>query len=223
LEALKSAKTLPYLMSQEEGVVYDRGLKLYLENSSRSPTEVAHELETTLQPCLKAHPEYAEVRFLLAAAFANLKKFEEFFYQFYKAYTKSPTCFMAYRTIAIINIKLFEKARTLQEKEARRQEAQKFLKLALDEDDKDPMLYKLLVLFAPKNEKKQLVKEIIERIIRTDVVIPRHEIALYVNAAVDINERGLAKQFLNKAATWYEYSRNIQEMREHLDDKSDAG
>jgi hypothetical protein len=204
--------------SKEELQIYNSSLPIYLEQAKCPASQAAKELESKLEPVLTAHPEYDQVRFLFAAAKANQHQYEDFFYHFYKAYTQNQACFLAYRTLGILNIKLFEKARLIDEKEQRRQEMQKFLHLALKENVNDVALYKLLIVFSPAEARKKAVHEVLDMIVQNSVQVPRSDISFYVNEALVACEKESAERFLDKQATWYQYSRIIEEMRKVVSD-----
>ena len=204
--------------SMDELQIYSSALPIYLEQAKCPASQAAKELESKLAPVLVEHPEYVQVRFLFAAAKANQHQYEDFFYHFYKAYSQNQNCFLAYRTLGILNIKLFEKARLIDEKELRRQEMQKFLHLALKENVNDVALYKLLIVFSPAESRKKAVHEVIDMIIQNSVQVPRSDISFYINEAMAASEKESAESFLDKQATWYQYSRIIEEMRKVVSD-----
>ncbi len=209
-------------MSQDEYTLYNKSLVQYLEQSKGPPLEVVKELEKTLTPVIKTHPEYVQVRFLLAATQANQRQYEEFFYHFFCAFRQNQECFLAYKTLGILNIKLFERARDEESKSARRAEVQKFLQLAIKENAHDVALYKLLVVFATPESKKEVVTQVLELIVQNDVQIPRSDIPFYVNEACLVDKKEVAKSFLNKQATYYQYSRIIEDMRKVITDDKDG-
>jgi len=225
LQALDEAPYEAYEHNPEEEEIYSKALKLYLEEVERPPGEVARELEGLLQPIIDEHPSYAFVRFILANAYANEGKWDLFFNNFYTAYKQKRDSFLAFRTLGIMNIKLFEKARTLEAKEDRRRKINSNLERALSLYNEDSTLYKLLIIFSPLPERRHRVCEMIEKIINGNAVIARSQIPFYVHEALEAGDKELARRFLDKAATWYQYSRVIEEMRKVVqDDKiSDDG
>lgn len=220
LEALFHVPEQSHIISKHELSLYQDALSYYLEQSSLSPQERGVELEKRVLPILQDHPEYVEVRFLLAASFANQQKYCDFFKHFFTAYKASKTSFMAYRTLAILHIKLFEKARTIEEKNIQRNELQSYLKKAIHVYGVDPTLYKLQIVFAAPKDKKQVVREVLGEIIRSNVVIPRGDIPFYIHESLEQNDRASARCFLDKTEAHYQYSRIIAEMRRVIDDES---
>jgi hypothetical protein len=204
--------------SKEELQIYESALPIYLEQAKCPASDAAVELESKLEPVLREHPEYVQVRLLFAAAKANQQQYEDFFFHFFKAYTENQECFLAYRTLGILNIKLFEKARLVEEREERRNSVQKYLHLALKENMKDVALYKLLIVFSPPEARGNAVREVLEMIVQNNIQVPRSDISFYVNEAMSASEKEVAKVFLDKQATWYQYSRIIEEMRKVVSD-----
>jgi len=205
--------------SENEMRIFNEQLPLYLEALKRPPEEVANELETRLYPVLQAHPEYNQLRFLVAASFANKRKYADFFMHFYQAFKAAPKCYMAYKTLAICHIKLIEKARTEDQKETERQEIERNLRLAIDAYKQDSMLYKLLLVFYPKNSHKEQVRQVLELIMANGVAIDRNELPFYVMSALDANEHTLGERFLDKVTNSDQYSRTVEELRKVLKSK----
>jgi tetratricopeptide (TPR) repeat protein len=225
LEALEGPPSESYEMCQEEEEIYSKSLKLYLEEAQRPSQEIAKELEGLLEPIVEAHPTYAHVRFILANAYANVGKWDLFFRHFYTSYKQKRDAFLAARTMGILNIKLFEKARTLEAKEEKRKKINEALQRALCLYNEDGSLYKLLIVFSPPDARKQVAREMIERIIQGNAVIVRSQIPFFVHEALELGSKELAARFLDRAASWYQYSRVIEEMRKVVQDDKicDAG
>jgi tetratricopeptide (TPR) repeat protein len=221
LLALKEAPKQEYQAQAEEEEVYSKALKIYLEESTRPPFEIAKELQTLLQPIVEAHPDWAKVRLILAQACANMHSYDTFFTHFYEGYSKNSDCFLSHRTLAILHIKLFEKAKTPEEKEAEKEEVQICLQNALKLYSEDSTLYKLMIFFAPTQKKKDITSKTLENIISGTCVIPRKDIPFFVHEALEVKEKELARRFLDKAAGWYQYSRMVQELRKAIDDKNE--
>jgi tetratricopeptide (TPR) repeat protein len=215
LSALSGHTDTPYTLSKQEQQVYEESLKIYL---TQPPQEVAKELQEKLLLHVKRYPTHAYIQLLLAATYANCRQYSAFFDHFSKGHAIAPNSFLAYKTLGIIHIKLFEKARTPEEKEQHRLKLMEYLTKALDYDDRDPMLYKLLIVYGQLEKKKSIIVDMLDRICKGQVVIPRGEIPFYVHEAIEVDEQEKAKQFLNKATMWYQYSRTIEEMKRVLDD-----
>ena len=105
LDALDLAPRLtPTAESPEEKQLYDEALELYLQNTGPAAHDAANTIREKYSGILALHPDYYHLNFIVAAAFANLGMFDEFFDKFYRSYQYFPDSFMAYKTKAILNI-----------------------------------------------------------------------------------------------------------------------
>lgn len=196
-------------VSSSEKTTYDELLALYIANSP--------DLDTKLATTLKDHPDYTQCQFFLASSMANSRKFEPFFYLFYQSYCSFPDCHMSHKTQGVIASLILQRAKSLQEKDLWRKQALGSLGLALKQCPQDTGLHKMLIYTASDKERKQVVQMVIQEVIAKDVQIARGEIPFYINHALWVEEPGLAQQLLDKAKTWYQYSRIIQEMQDLID------
>lgn len=215
LEAIK-IETAP-IVTEEEKVLYEKGLQIYL--NAHGPSEASEGAEMILeqfQSILIVHPDYFLLSFLIAVSEANLDQFESFFHRFYQAYRFFPQHYMAYKTKTILHTKLFAMAKTPAEKEFRRGEIVKNAALAVEKNAHDIALYKILINFAQENQKKKVLNSCLNKIIDQNIIIPRTEIAFYVEQAVEADQRDLAQSFLNKARSWYPQSRTIETLSAQL-------
>lgn len=216
LEPIKSQSNYP--ANIEEKSLYDEALRLYLaSNSGSNAEETAKKIRDKYEPIVKSHPNYLHLNFLVAAAYANLGLFDSFFNAFYLSYQKLPSSYMSYRTKAILHIKLYEKARTAQEKEEQKIAIFENVSLAQKAYPQDSSLYKLQIVFSPEKEKLSVVQRALLKIINENISVPRSDILFYVAEALKAKEKPLALQFLNKAKDWYQYSRIITTAQEMID------
>jgi tRNA-binding EMAP/Myf-like protein len=219
LEALSAVKTFKAAeTSAEEKALYDQALKLYLEHhTGQDVTATAETLVQTVQPEVDRHPDYFLLKFLLAAAYANLGQFDLFFDNFYSAYLYYPKSYMAYRTLAILHIKLFEKSRTAEERKEQANLVFANILKAIEINPHDTSLYKLEISFAPDQQKPQVISRALKKIIDGNMMVPRADIVFYVAEAVDSQQKELAQQFVDKAREWYQYSRVVNNAQELID------
>ena len=220
LEALRDLPTLPVTTTQEEKELFEKNLKIYFDEDTTTG-ERASILYKELEPVLKQHEDFCLLRYLFASSCANLNKLDAFFDHFAKSYQQNKECFLTHRSLGILHVKLFEKSADLEQRESEKAQALICFRKALEKEGRDTSLYKLLIFLAPAQQKKEACREVIDKIISGDVVIPRKDIEFYVQAALASDDKKSAKAFLDKACTWYQYSRTILQLRSGLDDDKD--
>lgn len=199
------------VMSSREKAAYEELLGLYIVNSP--------ELESKLTATMSSHPDYHHVQFFLASSSANSRRYEPFFYLFYQSYCSYPDSHMSYKTQGVIASLILQRAKSPEEKEVWRRQALTSLGHALEICPQDKGLHKMLVYTASEKEKVQVVQLVFRKIIEANTPIERTEIPFYINHAISVKEFELAQQLLDKAKTWYEYSRIIQEMQDLIVNK----
>lgn len=218
LKALQSAPRLPEpVPSADEMKHYDEALKIYLDHNGASPTEIALALRDKLESVLKEHPDYYLANFLMAVAYANVSLYKEFFQSFYSSYQHYPEHFLAYKTQAILHIKLFERVRTHADKEMHRLAIKSLVEKASNKNSKDTGLYKLMMIFASDKEKPAIVNDCLNKILKDPMIIARGDIAFFVQQAVSVNRSDLAQQLIDKAQELFEYSRVVLAAQQYLD------
>lgn len=221
LEALDtlSPPKEPYVMTENEERIYHDALKVYLDPRERDTHEIAIRIKDLYAGILRLHPEYYSLGFLVSIAYANLDKYEKFFEIFYPSYAKMPDHYLSYKTKSILNIKVFERAKTPEEKQAARGQILKNLQLAKEKYPIDPSLYRLQIVFAPQDEKLKLLKENLSEIITHNMIVPRSDLSFYFDQLFTYGQIELAKEFLAKASGWYPYSRTLEAAKELLEEK----
>ena len=175
------------------------------------------QLEEKVQECLKQHPKATYLQFLLASSYANQHKFEEFFYSFYPAYTAYPNSYLASKTQGVLSTLLLQRARTPEEKEVWRKKAVAFFTKAFYEMPQDFGLHKMLILTALDSERAEAVKLVCNTVIEKNIQIPRSDVPFYIGQALGVHDIALADRLLDKAKSWYEYSRVLDDMKKQID------
>lgn len=205
-------------MSIEEEAHYNKALEIYLShNSGFGAREAGQKLLQEYATILEQNPHYYNLGFLVAAAHANLGEYENFFALFYPSYLKYPDSYMAYRTKAILHIKLHERARSDQEREEQRKSIYDNILIASSKKRDDASLYKLMIVFAEKNVKPEVIKNSLSYIVENNVVVPRADIIFFVTEALNNGNIELAQNFVNKARDWYIVSRVVSGAQEMID------
>lgn len=219
LEALSLAplEAVSPVQSQEKKL-YDQALQIYLNNHTGQDLKAgSEEIIKKYSPFFDEHPNYYLLNFMLAAAYANLGKMDQFFERFYESYVHLPDSFMAYRIQAILHQKLFERAATPQAKQIERQQVFIFAQKASNANNADTELYKLMISMSDQEEKRTIVEQTLNKIMCQNIIIPRSDIIFYVLQALDTNQKDLAQEFVNKSREWYQYSRVINEAQQAVD------
>lgn len=213
------AKSVPdeYQATDEEQRLYRESLAIYLEAKGANWQSASQQILSRYAPILEMHPEYSELAYIVAVAYANQNNFVKHFEVFYRAYQRHPHHYLAYKTKAILWIKLFERELPGEAKEAARTQVLKHLEIAGELYPQDTSLYRLKILYASQSEKPKIVLESLNKIIREDIVIPRAELEFYLQQALSLSDRAATLRFIDKASHWYHFSRVIAAAREQMD------
>lgn len=205
-------------MSKEEISYYNKALEIYLgHNSGFGARDAAQKLLEEYAEILEKNPDFYHLSFLIAAAYANLGDYENFFFHFYRSFLKYPDSYMAYRTKAILHIKLHERAKTETEREEQRQSIFDNLLNASGKKNDDSSLYKLMIVFADKIAKPEVIKTSLNFIITHNVIVPRSDILFFVTEALNNEDIDLAQSFVNRAKEWYSVSRVVNGAQDMID------
>jgi tetratricopeptide (TPR) repeat protein len=198
------------VISKDEAILFDQALAEYLEHGASTAQKSAHNILEKYLKTIQTHPDYHLMEYLVAASYANIGQFDRFFDHFYSAYQHHSDHYFAYKTKAILHIKLLERARTESERSKQKIEILHNIHLAIDRYPQDHSLYKLLIHFSDPQKLHDTVTKVLQKIIEKNIVVPRSDIAYYVRKGLDVGERGLAKTFVEKAQDWYKYSRALE-------------
>jgi tetratricopeptide (TPR) repeat protein len=219
LEALSAAeKKQTKEISKEEQQQYEEALKLYL-NHSENPRETAQKVQAAYASLLKEHSDFFLLRYLIALTKANQGEWKEFFEEFYRSYEYFPEHYLAFKTKAVLHLKLMEKGRTTQERAEHQTEMLSNTVKAIEKNGNDTGLYKLMMVFAFNDEKQRVVDLYLNKIIESSILVPRSEIAFFVKQAVSVQKKDLAQRFLDHVRKDYQYSRVVSAAQEYLDNQ----
>lgn len=217
LEHAAEVKAEP--MTIEEESLYNEALKIYLNPRSEAPHEIADALLDMYAGILKHHPEYYHLGYIVALAYANVGQFDRFFELFYPSYERLKNHFLAYKTKAILHIKLLERAKTPEEKEKERQTILSLLEEAKKRYDKDLSLYKMQINFSDDNDKSFIIERNVNELIANNKAVPRVDLPFYFDQLLAYGHVELAKKFLLKSREWYPYSRTLDAAQELINRK----
>jgi tetratricopeptide (TPR) repeat protein len=217
LEALKlQAKAVAPGMEPGEPELYSKALEDYLLLSGTDPVAAAAELLRKYGENANQFPHFLHLNFLIATAYANLGNFEEFFERFYRGYPYLHDSFLAYKIQGVLILRLAHHGKTDEERRRYQEEAFRYLSLALDKNEKDPGLYKVLYFLAKEEKKKKLTRDYLEKIVENQVVLPRADIFFYVREAVALGAFETGQGIIDQAKKHYEFSRAIAAAQDYL-------
>lgn len=202
----------------EDTSSYQEALKVYLQDAGLNPKETALIIEKKYKAIYEVNKSDYSLGYLLAVGQANLNQYDRFFDLFYLAYQKDPDHFLAYKSKAALYIKLFERARSDQERDDLRLKILNHVEKAIQLEPKDASLYRMLVGLTADSSKQTVLVQNLKKIIDNNIVISRIDIPYYAEMAIAFEEYDLAQDFLNKAREWYSYSRVITVAQQHLDE-----
>jgi tetratricopeptide (TPR) repeat protein len=206
-------------LTKDEKILYDEALRIYLDPRERDPEAVSMKLRDSYAGIWRLYSNYHYLGYLIAIAFANLSDFDDFFDAFYSSYTHIPDHYLAYKTQAILHIKLFERARTPEEKDKERREILQALEETKKRYPNDPSLYRMQIAFSPEASRKQVLEHNLNEIITGSMIVPRSDLSFYFDQLLAYGKIDLARAFLTKAREWYHYSRTLDAADEMIKEK----
>ncbi len=195
---------------------YERALAIYLEAHGEATTQSAKKIIDEFGPIVQEQAAPQPLGFLVAIAYANLFRYEEFCNFFYRTYVAFPEHYLAYKTKAILHVKLMERKNSEAERKIQRAAVLSNLEQAQERQPNDTTLYKLLISFSSLEERGVQVQRCINAILSQNVQIPRTDLMFYVQEAVDIKAYALAQQFVDRAHQWYPNSRIVESAQSFL-------
>ena len=214
LEALEEVKKVdPQKMSKEEEKYYNEALGIYLSQRADQAEISSRKIDEKFSPILRDHPDFYHLGYILAVADANLHKFDRFFDLFYKSYKNDPHHFLAYKTKAILHIKLFERSKTLEERNNERKKILEHLRKAQELYPADFSLYRLEIAYTLPENKSVAAKEILYKIANQNIIPSRSDTVYFAMLALNINDQILINKWLAKGLEWYPDSRTLKELK----------
>ena len=215
---LQALQTLPTSsqgkISDAEKNAFDKLFPSY-EEASVSPEACSRLLEES-EAVYKNHPEFESIEHYIAACLANRGQFIEFFDRFFHAFQVRRDCFLTYKTIGVLHLRLFEASSSEERRQMHRQEAVICLKEAFSREPKDSTLLVKLVFILPPMEKQILLRSVSVELTKLQTPIRRMDCFFLIQQAMDVGELEVAKQLIEKAHSWYQYSRALHELSDQL-------
>jgi tetratricopeptide (TPR) repeat protein len=217
LESLSLLDSPNYMitMSSEEEGIYKEGLEAYLEDHLQKKNN--HQLYASYLPIVQKHPNYFQLNYLVAARAASLGLLDEFFIRFYQSYVQQPKSYLAYRSLGVLRLILWERTSLAERREQLRQEAIEFFEEALKVNPEDSSLYGLIVKMASNEKKPYYVKTYLTQMFEKKILMPRSDVYFLVEAAVESRDYLLAQNLIHFAKEHYSYSRAVNAAQAYLD------
>lgn len=216
LEALEIPSERSESVVEYETESYQDALKIYLEDAGLSPLETARKILGKFETAEQIKKDDAYLNFLIALSYANLGQYDRFFEKFYASYLKNSHHFLVYKAKAALSIKLYERAKTPEERTMQADCIIGYAQKAIELNPQDTSLYRMILGFVPSDKKAYWLQTIIQKLIDQNIMIARQDIAYYNELAIFFQQYDLAQKFLDKARSWYVYSRVINEAQQHL-------
>lgn len=215
---VEAIETLPPIPSprilDDERQAFDRLFPTY-EDSIQSP-EACSRLIDESQGLLRAHPDFCSLEHYVAAGLANRGQFIEFFDRFFHAFQSRPDCFLRYKTLGVLHLRLFEASSKESLRESHRQAAVRCLKEAFSVQPRDSTLVVKLAYILPLAEKKALLRSVADELMKLTCPLRRSDCFFLIQQTLDLGELDIAKQIIEKARSWYQYSRALENFSEQL-------
>ncbi|MEI8364992.1 MAG: hypothetical protein WCF65_01115 [Parachlamydiaceae bacterium] len=188
--------------------LYEQALAIYLDTSSPSPQATAQRLLDKLGLMTQKDPL---LDYFVAISYANLGRYDLFIHYFHCAYQSYPDHYLAFKTKAILHIKLLERRRSEGERQVQREAISDNLMQAMQREPNDTTIYRMLIGFSQTEKKRERLRLCLNKILNDNIIIPRGDILFYVQEALDVGETALAHQFVCRSSEWYPQSRIVSE------------
>lgn len=210
LQALDAAPFEEPERDGEEDNLCEEALALYLDPDRSNAREVAAELRHKYAHTCDIHPEYRYLSFFLAAAYANLGMFDEFFERFYPSYCSYADSYMGQKTRGLLHVKLMERLPDAVSREEERKKAVACFRRALAHYAQDVGLHKMTAMFSTAEERGAVVKASLQTILDHHIVVPRLDVFYFVNEALNAEAVDQARTLVDRSREWYSYSRAVK-------------
>jgi tetratricopeptide (TPR) repeat protein len=163
------------------------------------------------------HPQYLSLLYYAAASQANLGNLHGFFEDFFRAVSTRPASFMALKFVGVLHLRLYESSADEAKRFFHRNEAVKAFKMAFSKEPRDISLVMKLLFVLPEEEQRLLVKEVCADMVKSASAPRRRDCLYIIEVAMSLSLYEEAKLLLDKARSWYEYSRMLNEIAQELD------
>lgn len=169
-----------------------------------------------IEELLTKYPLYMSLEYYAAASLANRGQMIEFFDRFFLAFGHRTECFLRWKTVGVLHLRLYEASSSEACREHHRVEAVRWLKEAYSRQKDDSALpVKILFVLRP-SERGSFLREVVESLQTVQVPMRRGDCFALIAQAIELEEVESAKLLIEKARTWYQYSRALDELSERL-------
>lgn len=204
--------------SQMEREAFEELLPEYFL-SSRSPQE-SELFFQKVQKAFGGRQDYFLLQHYVAASLANCGRMIEFFDCFAAAYKCRPHCYLRWKTVGVLHLRLFEGSVDETSRERHRREAVSNLSEAFRlQPDDSSLLVKIMFLLLP-DERRVFIREAAASLMAHKTPVRRSDCFFLIQQAIDGAEMDIAKLLIEKAHSWYEYSRALEVLSAQWEAKS---
>ena len=200
--------------SEEEKKLFLSLLPEY-EDSIQSK-EGSERFSQQIKEQIAKHPSYASLEYYAAVSLANQGRMAEFFDRFSSAFGHRVDCFLRWKTVGVLHVRLYEGSANETRREYHRVEAVRWLKEAYSRQKEDSGLSVKILFVLHPSERGSFLREIAESVQTMNVPMRRGDCFALIAQAIELNEHTIAKQLIEKARTWYQYSKTLDELSERL-------
>lgn len=215
LQSIERAPTTPYSALQEDAL-YQEALKLYLSpqgSTKEKATKIVEDYENICQN--------SPLGFIVAAAKANLKQYEEFFTLFYPCYLRYSDHFLVHKTKALLYHKLWQGAKLPHSRQLYRKKVIEHLQMAIERYPKDSSLYKMAITFSEGEERSRFVELSLDHLVKGDIISARNDVLFFVKAGVDCKKIDQTKAFIAYLRRRCKYSRVVEMAQQIIEEKEE--
>lgn len=178
--------------------------------------EGSEKFSRQIEEQLAKYPLYMSLEYYAAASLANRGQMNEFFDRFFHAFGHRTECFLRWKTIGVLHLRLYEASSSEARREHHRVEAVRWLKEAYSRQKADSALpVKILFVLRP-SERGAFLQEVVAGLSAVEVPMRRSDCFTLIAQAIELGEGESAKLLIEKARTWYQYSRALDELSERL-------
>lgn len=202
-------------MGSDEQKAFNEAFALYKGKPPEEAAEYSRRIIAGYARLAELHPEWSRLGLLVALAEANLGEFDLFFDRFYNSYCRNPDHFLSLKTLAILHIKLLERAKSGAVREEERGITLNYLKRAADLCPEDLSLRRLEIAMSSPEERDKTVRQVLNKILSLTIIPSRVDTLYFVRLARSLNDDELLGRWVKKGLEWYPDSRSLKQLEGH--------
>lgn len=174
--------------------------------------EGAERFSHQIEELLVKYPSYSSLEYYAAASLANRGQMVDFFDRFFQAFGHRTECFLRWKTVGVLHLRLYEASSSEARREYHRVEAVRWLKEAYSRQKDDSALPVKILFVLRLSERGAFLREVVERLQTVQVPMRRGDCFALIAQAIELEEMESANQLIEKARAWYQYSRTLDEL-----------